>query len=242
MCNLERMNSLILAFENNETPKNSDEKSIYFSILNDISKGAFVSGDRLVTTQLAKRYSSSINPVREALKQLEGEGFVTFQKNSGARVAKFEYQNMRNVFEILQLLEPYFLEGFAAKISCSDIDVLRKILNAMKETKLEEYARFRELDTAFHWQMYKEHYNQEAVALWRSKKLVLQAFHANLPISANRFAKAIDEHQQLLSFLENGEAQKAKTMLEHHIKKGGEYWASKLSQNLMSDDCHKAQA
>lgn len=235
------MNPLIIAFDNKSSSNNVDDKSIYIRLLDDISKGCFVSGDRLVTTKLAKRYNSSINPVREALKQLEGEGFVTFQKNSGARVATFEYESMRDVFEILQLLEPYFLECFATKISQSDIRKLKQIVQLMKETPLADYVRFRELDTAFHWQMYQGHYNQQAVALWRSKKLVLQAFHANLPISSNRFKQAIKEHQQLLAFLEEGDGKSAKLMLENHIKLGGQYWANKLNQSAELAVVAKAQ-
>lgn len=54
-----------------------EQNSIYSKMLSDIINAVFVSGDRLVTTQLAERYNTSINPVREALKQLQGEGLLT---------------------------------------------------------------------------------------------------------------------------------------------------------------------
>ncbi|MDU0355199.1 GntR family transcriptional regulator [Paraglaciecola aquimarina] len=109
----------------------SEEDTIYTKILNDIAQGKLTSGDRLVTTQLAKAYDTSINPVREALKQLQGEGFVTVLPNSGSRVTKFEFHTMRDVFEILQLLEPYLIEWFIHEHSEAQITALKNVLAEM---------------------------------------------------------------------------------------------------------------
>ncbi|TLU66391.1 GntR family transcriptional regulator [Thalassotalea litorea] len=212
----------------------ADDQSIYSQILNDIAQGQLVSGDRLVTTQLAKKYGSSINPVREALKQLEGEGFVAFQKNSGARVARFAFSTMRDVFEMLQLLEPYLLKEFTQNHTPEDIAELENIIQKMTATQAQDFTRFRELDTAFHWQLYRGHYNQEAVKLWRRKRLILQAMHANLPISHKRYSDAVAEHQTLLSFISKGAVEEANEALLAHIKSGGDYWIAQVTETASS--------
>lgn len=201
------------------------EHSIYARLLTDIARGVFVSGDRLVTTQLAERYGTSINPIREALKQLEGEGFVTSQRNSGARVTQFEYATMRDVFELLKLLEPYLLEWFIAEHSEAQLDVLEQILVEMKKAELSDYPAFKELDMAFHWEMYRHHYNKSAVSLWKSKKLVLAALHANLPISRSRFDSVIVEHQEIVNQLKKGAISDAHEALMKHIDNAGDYWS-----------------
>lgn len=201
------------------------QDSVYSKLLADIAKGVFISGDRLVTTQLAERYGTSINPVREALKRLEGEGFVTSQKNSGSRVAKFEYSTMRDVFEILQILEPYLLEWFIEERTEEQLNALGSLLDRMKALDPHDFTAFRELDTEFHWEMYRHHYNKSAVTLWQSKKLVLQALHANLAISRTRFEAAIEEHEVILGQLRLGDAEGAYKALMNHILKGGDYWS-----------------
>ncbi|MCM2680199.1 GntR family transcriptional regulator [Echinimonas agarilytica] len=208
----------------------SANQTIYDQILSDIAHGIWVSGDRLVTTSLAKRYDTSVNPIREALKQLEGEGFVTFQKNSGARVAQFEYSTMRDVFEILQLLEPYFLNWFTDSYTAKNIACLEAIMEQMKAISHENPAEFRELDTKFHWEMYKGHYNESAVQLWKSKKIVLQAMHCNIPIHHRRYEQALNEHQQLLDLLKSNESERAKELLVQHILNGGDYWSKNLAR------------
>ncbi|GGA79344.1 GntR family transcriptional regulator [Neiella marina] len=208
----------------------TESNTIYNRLLSDITSGVLSSGDRLVTTQLAELYDSSINPVREALKQLEGEGFVTFQKNSGARVTQFEYATMRDVFELLQLLEPYFLQWFVDHYTDDQISRLRDIAKWMRQLDTSDFAGFRELDTAFHWHMYRNHYNKSAVQLWRQKKLVLQAMHANLAISKRRFVDAIDEHDEMLDLIASDQADAAIDALRQHIRCSGDYWQKVLAK------------
>lgn len=201
------------------------DDSVYAKLLTEIARGTYVSGDRLVTTALAERYGTSINPVREALKQLEGEGFVTFEKNRGARVTKFEYTTMRDVFEILQVLEPYLLEWFIQEHSAIQLAALDGFLDQMRVLDVSDIGAFKELDTVFHWEMYRHHYNKSAVALWKRKRLVLLALHADIAISKSRFESAIAEHENILQELRNGSLDSARTALTNHIVNGGDYWA-----------------
>ena len=62
------------------------ETSVYELIRRDIISGQLGANARLKVSELARRYASSTNPVREALQQLRGEGFVIIEPNRGARV------------------------------------------------------------------------------------------------------------------------------------------------------------
>ncbi|WP_049720993.1 GntR family transcriptional regulator [Gilvimarinus polysaccharolyticus] len=208
----------------------SPDSDVYSLLLKDIAHGNYVSGDRLVTTTLAKRYDTSVNPVREALRQLEGEGFVTFQRNSGARVARFEFETMRNVFEILQTLEPYLLDWFIEHHTRENLNTLQQTIDQMQALESDQYGLFRELDTSFHWEMYRHHYNRMAVAMWRQKKIMLQALHAKLPISKTKLQSTINEHQQMLESLKNEDGEQLQRQLAHHIKTSGEYWSRLIRQ------------
>jgi DNA-binding GntR family transcriptional regulator len=203
----------------------SEEDSIYTKILDDIAKGKLVSGDRLVTTQLAKKYNTSINPVREALKQLQGEGFVTVLPNSGSRVTKFEFHTMRDVFEILELLEPYLMEWFINEHTTEQVENLKIVLNKMNELSPSDFVRYRELDADFHALMYSHHYNKRAFGMWCKNRLMLQAFHANLGFSARRFEQSLIEHKELLSGIENRDVESVMATLNKHIDNSGQYWS-----------------
>lgn len=205
-----------------------EDDSIYTQVIKDIANGVFVAGDRLVTTQLSKRYNTSVNPIRETLKQLQGEGFVTVSPNSGARVTKFEHNAMRDVFEILQLLDPYLIEWFVLEHTKAQLAALHDILKQMEEIEEGDHAAYRNLDTHFHWLMYQEHYNKSAVELWRQKRIVLQIMHVNLPISEARVEQSLIEHREILSAIEARDVELSLSILRKHISNSRKYW-SRLS-------------
>jgi len=94
-------------------PAAEPEISVYERMMGDIDTGALAGGERLKVAQLAERYGVSTSPVREVLRQLQGEGFVEFSQNRGATVRKADAATITVIFELLQLLEPYFLAWFA---------------------------------------------------------------------------------------------------------------------------------
>lgn len=207
------------------SPLFSDDTSLYSRIIRDISNGEFKAGDRLVTTKLAARYDVSVNPIREALKQLQGEGFVTSNPNSGSRVTQFENKTMRDVFEILQLLDPYLMEWFVLEHSHEDLEVLNDIMAKMESLSDDDHVSFRNLDTQFHWYMYSQHYNKSAVELWCQKRLVLQIMHANLPIRSSRVNKSLTEHREMMSAIKTRDVDTTLAILKQHISNSGEYWS-----------------
>lgn len=61
---------------------------VYERIRDEIISGRLMPNERLKVSDLAARYGTSTNPVREALQQLRGEGFVVIEPNRGrARAA-----------------------------------------------------------------------------------------------------------------------------------------------------------
>ena len=200
------------------------EPSIYDLILSDLAKGVWSSGDRLVPTTLAKRYGTSVNPIREALQKLQGEGFVTIAPNSGARVTKFEFHAMRDVYEILQLLEPYLITWFVNEHSQEQLIDLKLVLDEMRSLNPSDFVRYRELDAIFHSLMYRQHYNKRALALWQKNRLMLQAFHNNLAFSSKRFSQSLAEHELIIKGIEEHDLEKVLEVLNKHIDNSGDYW------------------
>ena len=62
-------------------PRDKSGATIYEQLRDDIIHGRFKSNERLKVAELATRMGTSTNPVREALQQLRGEGFVIMTPN-----------------------------------------------------------------------------------------------------------------------------------------------------------------
>lgn len=56
---------------------------IYEKIMDAILNGKLFPGERVLESRLAKEFKCSQTPVREALRQLESKGLLTFEQNKG---------------------------------------------------------------------------------------------------------------------------------------------------------------
>ena len=96
-----------------KTGDDTAELPLYDAILDDIYDGRLAGGQRLKVSEIAERYGTSTSPVREVLRRMQGEGFVEIHPNRGATIRPTDAGSIQNIFEVLQMLEPYFVNWFA---------------------------------------------------------------------------------------------------------------------------------
>lgn len=192
--------------------------TIYDRILNDISHGELVGGQRLKVADLAKKYGVSMSPIREVLRRMQGEGYVDFSPNRGATVRKADASTIQNVFEILQLLEPYFVKWFAEFASPEAVEEMENIQKEIRQTPITDLVAFRRLDADFHWTICKHHYNLPAVETWRNLRRALNVYSARLRINPPRYASIAQEHEQLLDAIRANDVDAADRVIRQHIE------------------------
>ncbi|MFD3511692.1 GntR family transcriptional regulator [Streptomyces sp. NPDC058657] len=81
-------------------------RSVCTAIRDDIVSGVLPRGSRLTEEVLARRYGVSRVPVREALRTLQAEGFVTTRRHMGACVAEPTAQEAADLLELRVMLVP----------------------------------------------------------------------------------------------------------------------------------------
>ena len=115
--------------------------SVYEMIREDIVSGRLGPNERLKVAELAERYETSTNPVREALQQLRGEGFVLMEPNRGARVRPIDADFVRDIIEIEVLIEPALTRWFVSIAGDSDIIELEAIQAEIEANNFEDRTR-----------------------------------------------------------------------------------------------------
>lgn len=96
-------------------------------------------GERITELEIASRYGLSRTPIREALRQLESEGFLEIIPRKGAIVAALNEKDIRDFYEIKAVLEGYAARIAAEKITDAEITRLERLNRKMKEyaTKMD---------------------------------------------------------------------------------------------------------
>ncbi|MGW0564875.1 GntR family transcriptional regulator [Streptomyces sp. NPDC003016] len=108
-------------------------QSVCTAIRDDIVSGVFERGSRLTEELLARRYGVSRVPVREALRTLESEGFVTTRRHAGACVAEPTAQEAADLLEVRMLLEPLAAARAAQRRTEAHLKVLRGLVRLGQE-------------------------------------------------------------------------------------------------------------
>ena len=201
----------------------SEGASLYELIREDIIEGRLAANERLVAADLAQRYGTSTNPVREALQLLRGEGFVIFAPNRGARVRPIDQDFVRDIYEIGVLIEPALTRWFVNMATGDDIAELERLQGLIEENDFADIFRHSELDTAFHTVMYERHYNRHATELWWKHREVLRAVARRFNFTLARRAAIIREHRELIAYVKAGEADKAAELVARHVDGSGRH-------------------
>ena len=195
--------------------------SVYERLRDDIIKGRLKANERLKVAELAGRMGTSTNPVREALQQLRGEGFVIMTPNRGARVRPIDDEFVRDIYEIEVWIEPALTRWFVGVATKMDIAELDEIQAEIEELNYADEARHSDLDFRFHSLMYDRHYNRHAVDLWIRHRNILSAIGRGVPTSLSRQTAALNEHRELLACIKAQDADGAARAIAEHVAGSG---------------------
>src|SRR5258705_4894084 len=89
----------------------------------EIEEGRLVPGAPLNQVDLAARFKLSRIPVREALRQLVAEGYVTYRPNKGAKVVgAVSPEDVQEILEIRECLEARLMDRAVEKLTPEAVD------------------------------------------------------------------------------------------------------------------------
>lgn len=198
-----------------------DQASVYERIRRDIISGQLAPNERLKVAELALRYETSTNPIREALQQLRGEGFVVIEANRGARVRPIDEDFVRDIVEIQVLLEPALTRWFVGIATENDIAQLETVQAEIEALNFADPVRHAHLDTRFHQIIYDRHYNRHAADLWWRHREVLRAISGSFLASLSRRSAVLREHRELIAALRAQDADRAAAVIAQHVDGSG---------------------
>lgn len=185
----------------------------------DLVSGALGAG-RLTIDSLAARYGVSHMPVREALRELAGEGLVTLEPNRGARVIAIEPGFVQQLFDTRIALEVTLAREAARRMT----HPLLRRLRMIEERRLAHVAAgdfdSAVLDNAeLHDLIYAASGNAYATGLvdrhWRFIA-ALWARHGHAP---ERFEGVGNDHHHILLALERKDGEAAGMLIAAHVLK-----------------------
>jgi DNA-binding GntR family transcriptional regulator len=182
-----------------------------------ILRGALKGGQLLPQAEIAAQLGVSRIPVREAMYQLEGEGWITTRPHRGALVAELTFAELQEICELRTLLETALLRAAMPHLTGELLNEAEAILDGID----------RDSDIAAHWST--ENWRFHALLYAPAHRPRFLAMSKTLHDNADRYLrmyrqallKYIDqgqsEHRRLLSACRQQDSALASTLLAEHI-------------------------
>lgn len=105
----------------------------YHHVLRRIRLGELVPGARVRTEEVAAEVGMSRTPVREAIRRLEAEGYITSRPNRGAMVSQHTPDELLELFEIRAVLEGLAMREAAKRVRATDLQQIESLLAALQQ-------------------------------------------------------------------------------------------------------------
>lgn len=202
------------------------------SLRESIIRGLLGPGERIAEPELALAFGISRTPIREALRQLESEGFLTVRPHRGAIVSPITPTDVREFYAVKGLLE-----GDAARLATPhlrprDIARLTDLNRLMGEAaRRNDVKEFFDLDNQFHEIFHKACGNEKLRHLIHS--LVQHYVHVRIAAMSvpGRMQSSVKQHQEIVKAAKAKDAERVGQVMRGNAEQGAETLVRQLRQS-----------
>ncbi|TSE26629.1 GntR family transcriptional regulator [Tepidimonas aquatica] len=173
--------------------------------------------------KIAQELGISRTPLREAIKVLAAEGLVTMKVRRGAYVTEVSQQDLREVYELLALLEADAAEAACWRATDEELAELRRMheqLEAAADPATGSRERFFELNEAFHLRVLDLGHNRWRKQLVQDLRKVMKLNRHGSLFKQGRVAESLAEHRAILDALCARNPKAAAEAVRRHFANG----------------------
>jgi DNA-binding GntR family transcriptional regulator len=208
------------------------KERIAFQIRSAIIKGDLAPGIRIVESKLAKQMNVAQTTVREAIQDLENQGFVVKYINRETLVRKFVPEDLAKLFRLRVELEGLAMELAHPNANEESLMPLVESVDQMRRSaKSKNIAEFYHHDLEFHrqlWRLTANEFVERALVSLAVGPIAFVLAGTPLPLSTN-YLEVAEDHHVLLDALRKGTPLAARRLVERKLRK----WQEMQMNNLV---------
>jgi len=124
---------------------------VYEHLREELKNQTLKPGMIVTINQLSEKLGINRTPLRDALLQLQAEGFVTFLPQRGIQINELSPQDLEDIYEVLGALDSRALLSIFDQITPAHIERMKNINKEMYQTVTTSSTNvYFDLNTAFH--------------------------------------------------------------------------------------------
>ena len=195
----------------------------------DIRSGVLKPRERIDIDALGDLLGMSATPIREALRQLQAEGFVINEPHRGARVADFSPEETADLYDLREVLESRATLIAAKHLTAEDIAELEALFEANRAAiDQNDHAAAMHLNEAWHMTIYAAAHNTPHLMdfirrLWNDPR-------STTWVVPGRLQQSRRDHSAIMDALSAGDSKRAAELMGEHIRAGKNLVLTHLSR------------
>lgn len=195
----------------------SKKQIVYDQLRQEIIEGVHPPGTRLIIDEQASRLGVSQIPIREAVHQLESDGFVVIIQHVGATVTGLDAKFIYEIFALLESMEVICCRTACQTITDDQLETLGQFIIDMEE-HLQDLHRWSEQNKAMHL------FLCDVARTDLVRKMMLKVFdhwerlryRYLTDVFGHRVEEAHDEHKQILEALRQRDPDRVEDIVRLH--------------------------
>lgn len=189
-----------------DAPSRSKSQRAHDWLQERIATREYAPGYRLVLATIAAELDMSVVPVREAIRRLEAQGLVTFERNVGAHVAMIDDSQYRHSMATLAVLEGAATAAAAPHLTEADLRRAREVNDRLVRC-LDDFDphTFTALNQEFHAVLFAPCPNPRLLELVTAEWARLGRLRdSTFTFVPGRAQESVREHEDILGLVEAG--------------------------------------
>jgi DNA-binding GntR family transcriptional regulator len=194
------------------------KRAVAERLRDDILRGVFPPGERLIELQLTQRYDVGRAAIRSALVELQAQGLVQRETNRGATVRRISVAEAVEITETRAALEGLVARRAAERASDADRDELRAIVEQMDKAVAGDDRRgYSRLNRQLHAALPRIARHQVAMDLIANLRDRAVHHQFQLAVMPGRAEASLLQHRAIVDAVLAGVGQAAEDAMRDHL-------------------------
>ncbi|MDP9181767.1 MAG: GntR family transcriptional regulator [Actinomycetota bacterium] len=191
---------------------------VHARLREDILHARLLPGTTVLEPELAARFGVSKTPVREALRLLVQDGWVIVLPRRGYLVRPLGLEDLRDVFQLREMIEPGFAAEAAARVTAADPALATAISTQGKAKR--EVATALGAAADFHVRVAELSGNARATRIVSNLVDEVTRLHFLIPTLESHISSAdeIAAHEEIARSIAAGDERKAAKAMRDHLR------------------------
>ncbi len=180
--------------------------------------GKLKPGEKISEAKLAEELHISRTPIREAIRMLESEGFVSIIPRRGTIVSEFSLEDLYEYFQIKACLEAFAAASVVDILSERDLAKLKRLNEEeMSAVKAGDFSHYLRIHDDFHQTFLVRTGNRKLALVLQQLGFHIRRLEKIFNDHPEIFIACSETHGDLIAAFESRDSQRVRDIVERNI-------------------------